>query len=175
MLTLFKTLLGIIQFRLGPDAIPRSSVVFAVVIIWWLAADLVGLVLNFEGGMRQILISLLVSIPGLLIYSALLQANGKGDRVLQMLSAVIGCAALFGFVLSLIFAFVMQLPNEGQFPILALLAVWIIVLWSVAVDGHILARSLNFPRAFGTAVALSVFVFQYYLSALFSAGSPPAS
>jgi len=171
VLTLLKTLLGIIQFRLGPDAIPRSTVVFSTVIAWWFVVGLIGVLLDPEAGMRSMLNSALVSIPGLLVYSVLVQANGKGDRVLQMLSAVIGCGTLFSLALTVLFAIVVQLPGDGEIPLLAVLSLWIIMLWSVAIDGHILSRTLNFPRAFGTAVAIAVFVFQYYLFGLFSTAS----
>ena len=144
-------------------------------VVLWLAVDIARVLVDFETGMRHLQLTLMIGIPGILIYVVLVQLNGKRDRVLQMLSAVIGCSALFSIALSFILAIAKHLPNEGGVPLLAALLVWIIILWSVSVEGHILSKTLNFPRAFGTAIALSVFIFQFYFGSLLSAGTPATS
>ena len=104
----------------------------------------------------------------------LVQLNGKGERVIQTLSAVLGCSVLFGTALALLVPIVLMFP-EGALALLGVLAVWAIIFWSIAVDGHILAVTLNLPRAFGFAVAAAVFVFQYYLMGLLSAAAAATS
>ncbi len=175
MLTLLQTLADIMLFRRGPEAIPRSSVVFAIVVVLWLVVDIAGVLLTAESGIRNLQLTLMVGIPGILVYVAFVQLNGKSDRVLQMLSAVIGCSALFNIPLSFLLATAKYSPNEGGIPLLTALVILVIYLWSINVDGHILAKSLNFPHAFGTAIALSVFVFQFYFGSLLFAGTPTTS
>jgi len=154
---------------------PRSSAVFVIAVISWLAVNIVDILLNSESEMQDLQHTLMIGIPGILVYVVLVQLNGKRDRVLQMLSAVIGCSALFNVPLVFILAIIRHFSNDGGISLLTALLIWTILLWSVSVDGHILSKTLNFPRAFGTAIALSVFVFQFYFGSLLSAGTPAAS
>ena len=85
-----------------------------------------------------------------------------------MLTAMIGCSAVFGFILTLILAVALRYQQVPPMSLLALLSVWSVTLFSVVVDGHILSRTLERPRVHGIIAAFMVFAFQFYLSAAFN-------
>jgi hypothetical protein len=100
--------------------------------------------------------------------------DAKKARMVQMLTAMIGCSAVFGFVLTLVLAVALRFQEVQPVPLLALLLVWSVMLFSVVVDGHILSRTLERPRVQGLIAAFLVFALQFYLSATFNPSTAAA-
>ena len=88
---------------------------------------------------------------------------------------MIGCGALFGLALTLVLAVALRFGQFPPIPLLALLSVWSVTLFSVIVDGHIVSRTLERPRLHGIIAAFMVFVLQFYLSATFNPAPPAAA
>lgn len=167
MLALLETLLDIIRLRKGPDAIPHSTVLLVIVVAFWLFVDVLGgLIVPRFGGMSAS--GLAITLLGLVIFALTATVDGKNARLVQMLTALIGCGALFGFVLTLVLAVALRYQQFPPAALLALLAVWSMTLFSVIVDGHILSRTLERPRIHGVIAAFLVFALQFYLSATFN-------
>jgi len=83
---------------------------------------------------------------------------------LQTISAILGCGALIS--LAFVAEFVLFTPFLGQ-SISALVA-QLILLWSVPVEGHIIARAIDRHWYVGILIAISVFALQFVLYNLVS-------
>ncbi|MGI9234060.1 MAG: hypothetical protein ACR2RD_10555, partial [Woeseiaceae bacterium] len=98
-------------------------------------------------------------IAGLLCYAAVVMFSGRGARLLQTLTALLGC----GTLLSLIFI----VGNVVLPPLLSEnasnLIVTLILLWTVPVEGHIISRAIERHWYIGVMIAMTIFIFQLVL------------
>jgi len=162
-----RTLFDIIMIRKGPDAIPHSWILaYAAVLLWFFplfAATI--LIPTFEG--RVVAVSVSSWAISLVCYALVITLAGHGSRLLQSLTAIIGCGALIflGQVAGLVFL----LPFFGEQ--LAQIVVYLLLFWSVHVKGHIMARSLNREWYIGFIIAISVFLLQYAFSTAVTSAS----
>jgi hypothetical protein len=173
MLALLKTILDIMRLRKGPDAIPHSMLLLVIVVAFWLFVDVLGgIIVPQFGGLSAS--GLAITLLGLVIFAMMATLDARKARMVQMLTAMIGCSAVFGFVLTLVLAVALRFQEIQPVPLLALLLVWSVMLFSVVVDGHILSRTLERPRVHGLIAAFLVFALQYYLSATFNPSTAAA-
>lgn len=174
MLALLQTLLDIIRLRKGPDAIPRSSILLTIVVAFWLLVDVIaGVILPTFG--RSSISGIAISTLGIIIYALLATLSGKNARIMQMLTALIGCGAVLGLAVTLTIGVALQLQGPDLVAILSVLAVWSITLFSIVVDGHILSRTLDRPQLHGVIIAFLIFALQYYLSVTYNPVQPAAA
>ena len=100
-------------------------------------------------------------------YGAIVHLAGFRERVMQALTAIIGCGAL----LSVFFAFV----YSGLGPFLGReflgLAVYGFVIWSLSVKGHIIATAVSRRWWVGALIATAVFIVQLVINWFLSAPS----
>ena len=160
MQALIRTLFDILTIRKGPDSIPYSwLLLYAAVLLWFvplLTAS--ALVPNFRGAVVAVAVA--SWIVSLVCYALVIVLAGFKNRLLQALTAVIGCGALIflGQVAGLIFL----TPFLGA--VLAQLFIYALLAWSVRVKGHIIARTIDCEWYLGILIAISVFVLQYAFS-----------
>lgn len=174
MLALLQTLFDIIRLRKGPDALPRSSILLAIVVASWLFVDiLAGAILPTFG--RSSISGLAISALGIIIYALIATLYGRNARIMQMLTALIGCGAVLGLAVTLTIGVALQLQGLEVVAILSVLVVWSITLFSIVVNGHILSRTLDRPQLHGVIIAFLVFALQYYLSVTFNPVQPAAA
>jgi hypothetical protein len=161
VLTLIQTLLQIILLRKGPDALPRSPVVVVVVVGLWLSSSVFALLTVESYTSKTFLLGLLISCVGFSIYALVVKAAGKAERLQQTLIAIIGCGAIFGFALLIAEGLLPRFLNVDQ----VRATITLIWLWSVPVEGHIIARSIDRLWYVGLLTALTVFIMQLFLLA----------
>lgn len=159
MLPLLTTLADIILLRKGPEAIPRSGLLFAIAVGLWLLSSLAGTALIDRIDEDEFLLGLYSALAGILMYSVVLVASGRAERLLQTLSAIIGCGALIFLVF--VAEYVLFTPFVGER--LTWIGANLILLWSVPVEGHIIARAIDQHWYIGIVIAISVFVLQLIL------------
>ena len=159
MLPLVRTLLEIVLLRKGPDSIPRSAVMFIMIVVLWLFSSLAVLALIEQFDESDFVLGLFTALVGILCYTAVVVVSGHSSRVLQTISAVLGCGALIS--LAFVAEFVLFTPFLGQ-PISGIVA-QLILLWSVPVEGHIIARAIDRHWYVGILIAISVFVLQFVI------------
>lgn len=165
MLALLRTLLDIVRLRKGPDAIPYSWVVCFIALLLWLFAGLSTTMATPELDDDDFLYSTFTGVVGLAAYAAIVVTSGHTPRLLQTVTAILGSGAIISFMF--LAASVLLPPLFTPFPFLGQNAVNIVItlilLWSVPVEGHIIARAIDRHWYLGIAVAMAVFVFQLYL------------
>ncbi|MDJ0813369.1 MAG: hypothetical protein QNJ23_06555 [Woeseiaceae bacterium] len=159
MLPLLRTLFDITLLRKGPDAIPASWILVLLVIGLWLFSSLTVLSLIEQFDERDFVIGLYTALAGIVTYTAILVVAGHASRAMQTVTAILGCGAL----ISLIFVaeFVLFTPFLG--PTVTGILAQLILLWSVPVEGHIIARALGRHWYIGIVIAIGVFVLQYVI------------
>lgn len=159
VLALLRIWFDIIRLRKGPDAVPRSPVVFALAVALWLASGIT-LVLMFERfDMKDFIVGVLTSVIGLVCYAAILNFFSRAERLLQTLSAIIGCGALLTIAFAAGSALLTPLVGAG----LTGNIVFLILLWSVPVEGHIISRAIGQHFFIGLVFALTVLFLQLYV------------
>lgn len=161
MLVLLKTLFDIIRLRKGPDAIPYSWIVCGVTLLLWLIVGL--LIARSTEGMndQDFLYGTLTGVAGLACYAVVVVASGHTPRLLQTVTAILGCGAVISFLFLVTNVVLGQLLSNATTSLVATL----ILLWSIPVEGHIMARAIDKHWYVGIVLAIAVFIFQVYLYA----------
>jgi len=155
-----KTLFEIVTIRKGPDAIPHSWLLLnAATVMWFL--PLVALVAVVQDFGRSAVAVLVASWAlSLVCYAAVVVLAGYGSRLLQSLTAIIGCGAII-FVAQVTGLIVASLLLGA---VAAEIVVNLLLFWSVYVKGHIVARTINREWYVGLVIAIAVFLLQYAFS-----------
>ena len=127
------------MLRKGPEQVPDSWVVLLFALM----------LMQFSSFVAATFITLGED------YSLLV--TGMMHRVVPILSAVIACGA----ILTLLFvaAYVMLNPFLGKD--IAVVMATLIIIWSVPVEGHIIARGIEQHWYVGIVIAMIVFTLQY--------------
>jgi hypothetical protein len=159
LLPLVKTLFDITLLRKGPDSIPASVMLLLLVVALWLFSSLTILSLIEQYEERDFIIGLYTALAGVVAYTAILVVAGHAARAMQTITAILGCGALIS--LACVAEYVLFTPFLGQ-PITGIVA-QLILLWSVPVEGHIIARALDRHWYLGIVIAIVVFVLQYVI------------
>ena len=162
MLSLVETLFAIIRLKKGPDAIPYSWFLCLITMTMWLFAGLAMTAMTEELGEADFLLGTFTGVAGLGCYASIIVLSGHTPRLLQTVTAILGCGA----VLSLLFI----VGNVLLAPVLGAsvtdLVVTLVLLWSIPVEGHIIARAIDRHWYVGIVAAMAVFVFQLFLYSL---------
>lgn len=159
MLLLLKTFLDVIALRKGPDSIPGSWLVFVVALVLMTVSSYVAVALIDSEEQRNYGLTFFAYAMGLLFYAAVIYVSGKAGRVLQAVTTIIAC----GSIITVFFvgAFAVLSPVFGQK--FAALVATLIIFWSVPVEGHIMARTLDQSWFVGIVIAIAAFVLQFGL------------
>jgi hypothetical protein len=166
---LIRTLFDITLLRKGPDAIPRSGLLLAIVVGLWIFASLAGLALIDRFDETDFFLGLFSGIAGITCYAAIVILGGFAPRLTQTLTALVGCGALIFLVF--VAQYALFLPVAGD--LVTGLVANLILLWSVPVEGHIIARAIDRHWYTGILIAITVFIFQFVLYSLVAPAPAP--
>ena len=159
VLTLFRTFAEMILLRKGPEDLPRSSVLFTIVVFIWIVVGLAAVAVIESYASSGLLMDMALAIIGLAFYAGAIHAFGKSARTLQSFTALLGCSVVFSIVL---FGGRLVLPlflTESE----AEMGVQMIWLWSIPVEGHIIARTIDRQWVIGFLIAVAVLFAQLQL------------
>lgn len=159
VLALIKTLFDILLLRKGPDAIPSAPVVLLLCISLWVFSGLMLVVAHSQFSMFDLSVGLFTGVVSFIAYASLLAFFGFTSRTYSTLSAIAGCGAVavFGFVV--IYSLLQPILGPQQ----AYLAGYPLLLWTIPVEGYIVAKAINRPWFFGCMIALTLFFVQVFL------------
>jgi uncharacterized membrane protein YeaQ/YmgE (transglycosylase-associated protein family) len=161
VLTLFKTFIEIIFFRKGPGDIPHSPVLLLMVSAFWCLTDVVASMVMQSNQREGLLFDLILAAAGLAIYAFIINSFGQSERIIRCFTAILGCSVIFSAVLLLAQIALPAVLTSDETG----LAVQIIWLWSIPVEGHIIARTINRQWVFGFLIAIAVLFAQLQLFA----------
>ena len=157
MQALIRTLFDIVMIRKGPDAIPHSWVLFYASAVLWLFPLFFAALLVPNFTEAAVAITLASWLLGLACFAAIIGLSGFRARLLQAISAIIGCGALI--FIAQVAGLVFLTPFVGS-PLVQIL-IWLLLIWSVRVKGHIVSSTIDCERHIGLLIAIAVFVLQY--------------
>jgi hypothetical protein len=89
-------------------------------------------------------------------YAAIVNGARQGPRLMQTITAILGCGALL--TVTLVAGYVLLQPFIGA--ALMTLVAFLILLWSLSIKGHIIASAINRHWYLGLAFAVAIFVLQ---------------
>ena len=157
MQALIKTLLDIVLIRKGPDALPSSWLLLYAAMFLWFVPLIAATLLIPDYTAYNAMLEFAGQLISLLIYAGIIVAAGRIPRVLQSVTAVVGCGALMSVLV--ITDVVLLQPFLGAN--IVAVGLFLIICWSVRVDGHIMSRSLDRDWYVGVLIAMAVFLLQY--------------
>ncbi|MDG2107675.1 MAG: hypothetical protein P8J74_03360 [Woeseiaceae bacterium] len=167
VLTLFKTFIEIIFFYKGPRDIPNSSVLLLMVFVFWCLIGVIASIFMESNQTGGLLFDLMLIVFGLAIYALIINSFGQSERIIRCFTAILGCSLIFSIVLLLAQVCLSAVLTSDE----TRLAVQIIWLWSIPVEGHIIARTIDRHWVFGFLIAITVLFAQLqlfvYLSPMF--------
>ena len=164
MLALFKTLLDIVSLRQGPDAMPYSWVLCLFALLLWMLSGAAITATSEQMTDQDFLVGTFTGVAGLAAYASIIVAMGKTPRLLQTVTAILGCGALLSFLFVAAGAVLSLFLSENA----TNLIVTLVLLWSIPVEGHIISRAIDRHWYIGIVIAMTVFIFQLYLYAFLS-------
>jgi len=104
----------------------------------------------------SLLYSIMVSVAGYFVYWAVLAAMGFANRLVPTVSCIMACGSILTILMVASFAILSPLVGASVASIIA----WLVLVWSVPVKGHIIARAIERHWYVGIAISLAIFVMQ---------------
>jgi hypothetical protein len=142
--------------RKGPEHIPGSWLLLAIAVSLLALASFSATVLIEPLREQDLRLSVVTTLLVLAFYGSVLFVTGYGGRLVQVLTAVIGCGAVLTFLV--IGEFVLFTPLLGAAAATNIAA--LMFLWSVPVEGHIISRAIKQHWLVGIAIAVAAFILQ---------------
>ena len=167
MQAIIKAFWDIALFRQGPDSLPDSQPLLLLAAIAYSAIDIVVILTLYP---REALVPLLLVDVGFMVaWSAgLLALFGKIARLRQTLTALFGSGALLQMLAYPVTAWPsFGLPVEMPMGFRVFISL-LILLWSVAVFGHIFGRALSRSLGAGISFAVIYYIVIYEVAAQWS-------
>ena len=133
------------MLRKSPEQVPDSWLVFLFALVLMQFSSFVAATLINLGEDHSHLLTLMTNLLGMGIYAAILFVTGFFHRFVPVVSAIIACGSILTFL-------------GGN---IAVIVATLIIIWSVPVEGHIIARGIDQHWYIGIAIAMIVFIVQY--------------
>jgi hypothetical protein len=147
-------LVDILLFRKGPDSLPNSWLIFFLALFASVLISIITTEIVTAGVDPMHDVTLLLAVINAAFYFLVIQVAGYPRRYLQSLTAILGVDAIITLVYLVGFITISLFADEATI----LSFVWLITGWSVAVEGHIIARAIERPWAIGIAIAVVSYI-----------------
>ena len=152
MKAIVRTCWQICLLRQGPQVFPRSWMLCVILLLVYMAADVVLFVAQGLRG-RGLLPELLLDTALLLAFFALVLAIWqKLERFNQTLSALLGTNTIIMLVAVPLSLLATLLPASAGTQVVGVL-LWVVLAWNVLVTGHILRHALHTWLTLGIVIA----------------------
>ncbi|HKS93417.1 MAG TPA: hypothetical protein VJS16_02035 [Gammaproteobacteria bacterium] len=152
MKAIVRTCWQICLLRQGPQVFPRSWMLCVILLLVYMAADVVLFVAQGLRG-RVLLPELLLDTALLLAFFALVLAIWqKLERFNQTLSALLGTSTIIMLVAVPLSLLATLLPASAGTQVVGVL-LWVVLAWNVLVTGHILRHALHTWLTLGIVIA----------------------
>ena len=167
MLTFIKPFWAICLLRLGPQDLPASRFLLGVT----LAANLVcrtavgGVYFSFPDAVAVATANLIIVFA---MVAALLQQNGKAERIVQTVTALAGVGTLLNLIALPLTVAIVAAQARGADTASIELLILALMCWNWAIVAHVLKHALSIRFGTGAVIAFVLIVVTYLiLSAMF--------
>ena len=159
MKKLVSAFIDIATLRLGPEDLPASRFLLGLVTVAYLLTGATSVAFytdSARAAVEQLTVDLGLTYG---FFTLLLVMYRKKPRLLQTLTAVLGTGTLLSLVALPLTAWLQTVdPGAGDGATIAAVGIYLVVLWSIAVTGHILHRALEIPYVGGLVIGVAYFV-----------------
>lgn len=158
-LSFFSLFFPICLLKKGPQDLPWSmSLLLRACLVQLISSAVLFLLITpFAGAWYRAVIGLALS---LVVWSLVLLISNRRERLMQVLTAVQGVAALLNIAMWPLFFGLSMLPQGGM--LLGLLNLAIIA-WSIVIHAHIIGHALEWKKAFSITLAIALFLIRVSL------------
>ncbi|WP_303906619.1 hypothetical protein [Thiohalomonas denitrificans] len=169
MQALIETFWSILRLRAGPQILPASNVLLALILLlhWGIGVGLGTFSLTPEVALASALAGTVMVVA---FVQGLLGLYGLRARAVQTLTALAGCEVLLGALAILLTAWFFAVP-EAQRALPGLLSL-LVLGWNIALAGHIFRHALGISSGMGLLAALGYILVSFAL-ADFITPAPP--
>jgi hypothetical protein len=136
--------------------VPASPLVLVLAVGLFGIAMLVSGALIQEDSNDSLSLSVAVSVAGYDLYWFVLAVTGYTHRFLQTVTAIMACGSILTIVMVVAFLALNPLLGTAAAAIVA----WLVLIWSVPVKGHIIARAIGQHWYLGITIAMTIFILQ---------------
>ena len=114
-------------------------------------------VLLSDSGNENLALSFLMTVSSYVLYWLILAITGFAHRLLPTISSIMACESLLTIIQIAVQVFLGPFLSVN----LMFILVWLIEMWKIPVQGHIIARAIGRHWYLGIAIAMTIFVMQY--------------
>lgn len=151
--TLYLAFFEMCRFRRKPQDLPHSlDLLIVCVVIYTLINFLLGL--NTSTAFRAAQASFLETLSVSIITIIILKLNRHTERWLKTLLAIMGTGSVIGLFALPLFMGLFMLDSGELLQALILMVYMVLLIWSIAIMGHILRHALETSMGFGVLFAL---------------------
>ena len=169
MQIIFKAFIDVFLLRKGPDDLPKSSLLLAVAIGMSIVVNFLFYAIIESELPTNLFLEFATELVKIASYLLILVVFGLVSRIMQTMTAIIGCNAILGLLLTVILMVSQQFLNKELDAAFA----WLITFWLILVEGHIISRAAQLHRVTGIAIAVVIFILQlgfYFTFGVFPEG-----
>jgi hypothetical protein len=153
LLRLLLVFVDIALHRKGPEDLPVSRFLFALVLPFYITVSLLALRINWSLPRAFSMI-----VADLMLYLAffwiLLSAAKRRPRYWQTVTAVLGAETLPNFIAVPILAWRSSMPDPDQLSAISTALLALLLLWSIDIAGLVLSRALDQPYIVGVVIMI---------------------
>lgn len=156
--SLIRAFVDIALRRSGPEDLPTSGFLLLLTLGFYLAVSAIS-ASPYARGAGDLLAQVVLDVTLLFAWFAgLLLLYRKPARIPQTMTALLGTLTLVHLVQLPLWLWVQSAGANAEAATLPLVGIWLILLWSFLVIGHIVHRALEIPLPGGILVAVAYFL-----------------
>ncbi len=159
MTQIIHAFIAIATLRMGPEDLPASRFLLGLTLIVYLLIGGLSVSLYADSvtdGVRQLVVDIVVLF---LFFFVLLSLYRRQARLLQTVIAALGTGAFLSMLALPLSAWLRwEEAAGGAAAGLPAVGIYLIVLWSISVTGHIIHRALEIPYVGGLVLGVFYFV-----------------
>jgi len=163
---ILKAFLDLLLLRKGPEDIPKSSLLLAMVIGLAVAVNMLFYTAVETDYETDQFLEFAIELVKIVSYLIVLLLFGVMNRATQTFTAIIACNAILGLLMTVVLILSQPLTDKSLDAALA----WLITIWLILVEGHIISRAIQLHWVTGIAIAVVIFILQlgsfYYFGEL---------
>lgn len=159
---IFRAFFDVFLLRKGPEDIPKSSLLLTMVIGVSIVVNILFFSVVESEYETDLFLEFATELVKIASYIIVLLLFGLISRIMQTTTAIIGCNAILGLLLTAALILSQPLANENLDVALASL----VIFWTILVEGRIISSATQLQWITGIAIAVMIFILQlgFYLS-----------
>lgn len=167
MQQIFKAFIDVFLLRRGPEHLPKSSLLLAMTIGMSIIVHFLFYAIVESEYETDLFLEFATELLKIASYVIVLLIFGLISRVVQTMTAIIGCNVILALLLTIILMLSRPLMSNELDAAFA----WLVTFWLIVVEGHIISRAIQLHWITGIAIAVVIFILQ--LGFYFSFGEFP--